>query len=64
VDVFVLDEVPGQRQRHRASVTSPGTKPDAPVRALSAPARRATGAGAPSAAKRTTAVEDEAWETF
>ncbi len=64
VDVFVLDEVPGQRQLHRASVTSPGTKPDAPVRALSAPARRATGAGAPSAAKRTTAVEDEAWETF
>ena len=67
VDVFVLDEVPGQRQRHRAAVTSPGTKPDAPVRALSAPARRATGAasaGASSAAKRTTAVEDEAWETF
>ncbi|MFS2215664.1 methyl-accepting chemotaxis protein [Telluria sp. Tellsp104] len=64
VDVFVLDEVPGQRQLHRASVASPGTKPDAPVRALSAPARRATGAGAPSAAKRTTAVEDEAWETF
>ena len=64
VDVFVLDEVPGQRDLHRASATRPGTKPDAPVRALSAPARRATGAGAPSAVKRTTAVEDEAWETF
>ena len=67
VDVFVLDGMSGQRELHRASVASPATKPDAPVRALSAPARRATGAasaGAPSAVKRTTAVEDEAWETF
>jgi methyl-accepting chemotaxis protein/methyl-accepting chemotaxis protein-1 (serine sensor receptor) len=64
VDVFVLDEVPGQRELQRAPVTRPGTKPDAPVRALSAPARRATGVGAPSAVKQPVAVAEEAWETF
>jgi methyl-accepting chemotaxis protein/methyl-accepting chemotaxis protein-1 (serine sensor receptor) len=67
VDVFVLDEVPGQRELHRTSATSPGTRPAAPVHALSAPARHATGAaraGAPSAVKRTATVADEEWETF
>jgi methyl-accepting chemotaxis protein/methyl-accepting chemotaxis protein-1 (serine sensor receptor) len=67
VDVFVLDEVPGQRELLRTSATSPGTRPAAPVHALSAPARRATGtasAGAPSAVKRKATVADEEWETF
>ncbi len=67
VDVFVLDEVPGQRGLHRTSATSPGTRPAAPVHALSAPARRSTGAasaGAPSAVKRKATVADEEWETF
>ena len=67
VDVFVLDEVPGQRGLHRASATSPATKPAAPVQALSAPARRATGAAsaaAPSAVKRKATVAEDEWETF
>jgi len=60
VGAFTLDGAPRQRMAHAA----PAAKPAAPVRTLSAPARRTSGAGTASAARPKVAAGNEEWETF
>jgi len=60
VGAFTLDGAPNRL----AAQPAPAAQPAAPARALSAPVRRANGAGTASAARPKVTVANEEWETF